>query len=585
MGLEGAVRLGYRRELDAIADPDERERRSTSWSPRTYEHGKALNVGGALRDRRRDRPGRHPPLDRHAARRRARRRRRGAARSAPTSTPGDVPSRRGANGWHAPSRFRQASGRRVAAILPGTRSVEHLGDGEARSDDVGCQLPPPGGGGSPEDRSCERSESERARASEACCGKTFDTLRAGSRRRCRRSSNTLAPSHAVGTVVDRRCVRRSGAARTSASQPGSKKNGNAIRSRPLAADAVRASIGSAPPVMRSSMSPRLHTSAPGRAGRRPTRRGAHLEPAAVVLGEDREQAVVGVLGDAPARIGVGVGGAAGSGRSGTGRSGRRSGARSNQSASRPRPSAIPPITRWPRTVSASIHSRTAGRSPGDTRPVFGPWRRNAGRRAGARRRSSTPSLPVGDAAGQLAAEGEPAAPRPPAAGHRDRSAFVVVGGRRTRAPALEPRRGASRVDPVADDREEPVRRGTRRRSRGRRRRAPSPSSTGSSSSAPTSTTGTDGDDTMNTRLRRVNSRALSDTPRRPDGLYKRRDRYHPRNEDERARLDDPDARWRQWGPYLSGAGVVHRPRGLQRGRHGVGLPPARPRAVPGVSVE
>jgi acetyl-CoA carboxylase carboxyltransferase component len=44
MGLEGAVRLGFRRELDAIDDPAAREAAYTSMVERAYEHGKALNV-------------------------------------------------------------------------------------------------------------------------------------------------------------------------------------------------------------------------------------------------------------------------------------------------------------------------------------------------------------------------------------------------------------------------------------------------------------------------------------------------------------------------------------------------------------
>jgi acetyl-CoA carboxylase carboxyltransferase component len=44
MGLEGAVRLGFRRELDAIEDADERESAFASMVARAYEHGKALNV-------------------------------------------------------------------------------------------------------------------------------------------------------------------------------------------------------------------------------------------------------------------------------------------------------------------------------------------------------------------------------------------------------------------------------------------------------------------------------------------------------------------------------------------------------------
>jgi acetyl-CoA carboxylase carboxyltransferase component len=44
MGLEGAVRLGFRRELDAIEDDDERQAAFDKMVARAYEHGKALNV-------------------------------------------------------------------------------------------------------------------------------------------------------------------------------------------------------------------------------------------------------------------------------------------------------------------------------------------------------------------------------------------------------------------------------------------------------------------------------------------------------------------------------------------------------------
>jgi acetyl-CoA carboxylase carboxyltransferase component len=44
MGLEGAVRLGFRRELDALEDPEEREAAFSAMVFRAYEHGKALNV-------------------------------------------------------------------------------------------------------------------------------------------------------------------------------------------------------------------------------------------------------------------------------------------------------------------------------------------------------------------------------------------------------------------------------------------------------------------------------------------------------------------------------------------------------------
>jgi acetyl-CoA carboxylase carboxyltransferase component len=44
MGLEGAVRLGMRRELDAIEDPDERDRIFQATVAAAYEHGQGLNM-------------------------------------------------------------------------------------------------------------------------------------------------------------------------------------------------------------------------------------------------------------------------------------------------------------------------------------------------------------------------------------------------------------------------------------------------------------------------------------------------------------------------------------------------------------
>jgi len=44
MGLEGAVRLGFRRELDAIDDPEERARRYDELVAEAYEQGKALTA-------------------------------------------------------------------------------------------------------------------------------------------------------------------------------------------------------------------------------------------------------------------------------------------------------------------------------------------------------------------------------------------------------------------------------------------------------------------------------------------------------------------------------------------------------------
>ena len=48
MGLEGAVRLGYRRELDAIADADERENRYRQLVADAYERGRALSVAAVF---------------------------------------------------------------------------------------------------------------------------------------------------------------------------------------------------------------------------------------------------------------------------------------------------------------------------------------------------------------------------------------------------------------------------------------------------------------------------------------------------------------------------------------------------------
>src|SRR5207244_4562759 len=44
MGLEGAVRLGMRRELEAIEDPQERERAFAATVEAAYERGKGLNM-------------------------------------------------------------------------------------------------------------------------------------------------------------------------------------------------------------------------------------------------------------------------------------------------------------------------------------------------------------------------------------------------------------------------------------------------------------------------------------------------------------------------------------------------------------
>ncbi|HZQ37063.1 MAG TPA: hypothetical protein VFD32_14120, partial [Dehalococcoidia bacterium] len=43
MGIEGAVKLGFRGELEAIADPAERKQRFDQMVARAYEGAKALN--------------------------------------------------------------------------------------------------------------------------------------------------------------------------------------------------------------------------------------------------------------------------------------------------------------------------------------------------------------------------------------------------------------------------------------------------------------------------------------------------------------------------------------------------------------
>lgn len=48
MGLEGAVRLGYRKELESIADPAKRQAAFEARVAELYEHGKAVNAAAAL---------------------------------------------------------------------------------------------------------------------------------------------------------------------------------------------------------------------------------------------------------------------------------------------------------------------------------------------------------------------------------------------------------------------------------------------------------------------------------------------------------------------------------------------------------
>ncbi|MED5262015.1 MAG: carboxyl transferase domain-containing protein, partial [Myxococcota bacterium] len=44
MGLEGAVKLGYRKELEAVEDPAKRVELYEEMVARMYEHGKAVNA-------------------------------------------------------------------------------------------------------------------------------------------------------------------------------------------------------------------------------------------------------------------------------------------------------------------------------------------------------------------------------------------------------------------------------------------------------------------------------------------------------------------------------------------------------------
>jgi acetyl-CoA carboxylase carboxyltransferase component len=48
MGLEGAVRLGFRRELDAVEDPVARQALFDDMVQRAYQHGRAVNVASAF---------------------------------------------------------------------------------------------------------------------------------------------------------------------------------------------------------------------------------------------------------------------------------------------------------------------------------------------------------------------------------------------------------------------------------------------------------------------------------------------------------------------------------------------------------
>ena len=84
MNLEGAVRLGYRRELDAIADPAERRRLRRHQAGRADRARQSPQRRHLLRVRRRHRPRRHPPLDRRRLHQRPR----------PRPSPDETPLRR-----------------------------------------------------------------------------------------------------------------------------------------------------------------------------------------------------------------------------------------------------------------------------------------------------------------------------------------------------------------------------------------------------------------------------------------------------------------------------------------------------------
>ena len=48
MGLEGAVRLGFRRELEAVADPTERAELEAQLLAQMYERGRAVNAAAVV---------------------------------------------------------------------------------------------------------------------------------------------------------------------------------------------------------------------------------------------------------------------------------------------------------------------------------------------------------------------------------------------------------------------------------------------------------------------------------------------------------------------------------------------------------
>jgi acetyl-CoA carboxylase carboxyltransferase component len=48
MGIEGSIRLGYRKELEAITDPDERKLRFDAMVAAAYANGQAINMASYL---------------------------------------------------------------------------------------------------------------------------------------------------------------------------------------------------------------------------------------------------------------------------------------------------------------------------------------------------------------------------------------------------------------------------------------------------------------------------------------------------------------------------------------------------------
>ena len=72
MGLEGAVRLGMRKELEEIEDEAEREQRVRDLTAAAERERQGAERGDAVRARRRDRSGRDARFDRLDTRRRRR---------------------------------------------------------------------------------------------------------------------------------------------------------------------------------------------------------------------------------------------------------------------------------------------------------------------------------------------------------------------------------------------------------------------------------------------------------------------------------------------------------------------------------